>query len=66
MDEIQGVVQDILRSPNTIFLPNPSLPGSFRVVGNAGRTIGVSGQQNVRIIVGSDGKVINAFPVHAQ
>ena len=31
-----------------------------------GRAVGVKGQQAVRVIVGLDGKVINAFPVHVR
>lgn len=49
-----------------MFLPNGNLAGTFRVVVDLGQKIGVKGQQRLRIIVGQDGKVINAFPVHAK
>lgn len=65
-DEIRDIVESVLRSPNARFLPNPNLPGTFRVVGSLEREIGVKGQKNIRIIVGSDGKVINAFPVNEK
>ncbi|MBI2374009.1 MAG: hypothetical protein HYV07_08425 [Deltaproteobacteria bacterium] len=65
-DEVRGIVQEALRSPNAQFLPNPNVPGTFRVVTDLERAIGVKGQQSVRAIVGLDGKVINAFPVHVR
>ncbi|WP_437972581.1 hypothetical protein WMF04_45610 [Sorangium sp. So ce260] len=65
-DEVQGIVQEALRSPNAEFLTNPNLPGTFRVVTNLGRPLGVQGQEAVRVIVDLDGKVINAFPVHMR
>ena len=66
MNDVRGLVQEALRSPNAQFLPNPNLPGTFRVVTNVGRPIGVKGQESIRVIVGLDAKVINAFPVHAR
>ncbi|XYH99086.1 RHS repeat domain-containing protein [Sorangium sp. So ce1128] len=66
VDEVRGIVQEALRSPNAQLLPNPNLPGTFRVVTNLGRSLGVQGQEAVRVIVGLDGKVINAFPVHVR
>lgn len=66
IDEVRGIVQEALRSTNARFLPNPNVPGTFRVVTDLGRSIGVKGQQAVRAIVGLDGKVINAFPVHVR
>lgn len=64
--ETQAIIQEALRSPNAIFLPNANIPGTFRVVADLGREIGVKGQNSVRVIVGMDGKVINAFPVHER
>jgi len=64
--EIRNIVQNILRSPDVKFLPNPNIPGSFRAIGNVGKPIGINGQKSVRVIVGSDGKVINAFPVFTK
>lgn len=66
LDEVRGIVQEALRSPNAQFLPNPNVPGTFRVVTDLGRSIGAKGQTAVRAIVGHDGKVINAFPVHLR
>ncbi|WP_437685679.1 hypothetical protein [Sorangium sp. So ce176] len=65
-DEVRGIVQEALRSPNAQFLPSPNLPGTFRVVTNLGRPLGVQGQEAVRVVVGLDGKVINAFPVRVR
>jgi filamentous hemagglutinin len=64
--ETQAIIQEALRSPNAVFLPNANIPGTFRVVADLGREIGVKGQKAVRVIVGMDGKVINAFPVHER
>lgn len=64
--EVRGIVEEALRSPNAQFLPNPNIPGTFRVVTDVGRPIGVKGQQSIRVIVGGDGRVINAFPVHSR
>ncbi|WP_052262427.1 hypothetical protein [Pseudoalteromonas luteoviolacea] len=64
--EVRGLVQEALRSPNAQFLPNPNIPGTFRVVTDMGRQVGVKGQTSLRTIVGQDGKVINSFPVHSR
>ena len=45
---------------------NPNLDGTFRIIADAGKVIGVRGQTKIRIIVGEDGKVINAFPVNVK
>lgn len=66
VEEVRELVQEALRSPNAAFLPNPNVPGTFRIVTNMGRAIGPRGQQNLRVVVAFDGRVINAFPVHAQ
>jgi hypothetical protein len=63
-DEVRALVQEGLRSPNAIFAPNPNLEGTFRVITDMGRAIGIKGQQFLRTIVGADGKVINSFPVN--
>ena len=63
-NQVREWVAEALESPNAMFLPNPNLEGTFRVVTDLGKRIGVKGQQRVRIVVGSDGKVINASPVH--
>ncbi|WP_438422328.1 hypothetical protein [Aquimarina macrocephali] len=57
------IVQEALRSPNAQFLSNPNLLNTFRVHTNLGRVIGTKGQTSVRVIVGFDSKVINAFPI---
>ena len=64
LDEVRGLVQEALRSSDARFLPNPNIPGTFRVVTDLGRSVGRNGRQGLRVIVGFDGKVINAFPVH--
>lgn len=66
LDEVRGIVQEALRSSSAQFLPNPNLPGTFRVVTSLGRPVGVQGQEAVRVIVGLDGNVINAFPAHVR
>jgi hypothetical protein len=57
-----AAIQEALRSENAMFLPN-QLPGSFRVVTDLGYPVGSRGQTALRIIVGNDGTVWNAFPV---
>ena len=64
--EVRALIQEALRSPNAQFLPNPNAPGTFRVVTDLGRQVGVKGQTSLRTIVGQDGKVINSFPVHTR
>ncbi|MDT4329330.1 hypothetical protein ACQE3E_07055 [Methylomonas sp. MED-D] len=64
-DDIQSVVAEALRSPNAKFMTN-NVDDSFRVVIDLGREIGSKGQTSVRVIVGNDGKIWNAFPVNAQ
>lgn len=54
-----------LRRNDGLFLPNPEKPGSFRYIGEAGRTIGTKGETRIRIII-QDGRVINAFPVKSK
>ena len=66
IDEVRAMVSEGLRSSGAQFLPNPNVPGTFRVIADMGRKIGIKGQQKIRIIVGGDGKVINAFPVNIQ
>ncbi len=63
-DEVRALVQEGLRSPNATFAPNPNLEGTFRVITDMGKAIGIKGQQFLRTIVGLDGKVINSFPVN--
>ncbi|EQA3420695.1 VENN motif pre-toxin domain-containing protein [Cronobacter dublinensis] len=65
IEEIRMLVKDALNSPNALFLPN-NQPGSFRVVADLGKPIGTKGQTSVRIIVGEDGKIWNAFPVNVK
>ncbi|HKS33163.1 MAG TPA: hemagglutinin repeat-containing protein, partial [Enterobacteriaceae bacterium] len=64
-EEIRTLVKDALNSPNALFLPN-NQPGSFRVVVDFGKPIGTKGQTSVRVIVGEDGKIWNAFPVNVK
>ena len=65
-DEIRDLVRDGLRSNRSTFMMNPNLDGTFRIIADAGKVIGVRGQTKIRIIVGEDGKVINAFPVNVK
>ncbi|WP_024550140.1 VENN motif pre-toxin domain-containing protein [Siccibacter turicensis] len=65
LEEIRTLVKDALNSPDALFLPN-NQPGSFRVVADLGMPIGTKGQTSVRIIVGEDGKIWNAFPVNVK
>ncbi|MEM6275303.1 MAG: hypothetical protein AAF735_08700, partial [Myxococcota bacterium] len=62
--QVRSLVQEALRSPNANFLPNPNIPNTFRVVTDMGRAVGQNGRQFIRVVVGMDGKVINAFPTH--
>lgn len=62
--QVRNWVQQALQSPNANFLPNPNIPGTFRVVTDMGQAVGIKGQQWIRAVVGMDGQVINAFPVH--
>jgi hypothetical protein len=64
VEQVRSLVQEALRSPEAQFQVNPNLPDTFRVVTDLGRSIGVKGQEIIRAVVGFDGKVINAFPVH--
>ncbi|MEP4888935.1 MAG: RHS repeat-associated core domain-containing protein [Aliiglaciecola sp.] len=64
-DDVQSIVAEALRSPNARFMTN-NADDSFRVVTDLGRTVGSKGQTSVRVIVGNDGKIWNAFPVNAN
>nr|WP_181427679.1 filamentous hemagglutinin N-terminal domain-containing protein [Pseudomonas soli] len=66
VQEIRDMISNGLRSNSAAFYDNPAHPGTFRVVIDAGRPVGVKGQTMVRVIVGADGKVMNAFPVHEK
>ncbi|SCC32082.1 hypothetical protein [Gilliamella intestini] len=65
VSEIRNIVKEALKSPNAIFLPN-NIEGSFRVVVDMGRAIGTKGQTSIRLIIGNDGKIWNAFPVNSR
>jgi hypothetical protein len=60
--QAQSVVAEALRSKDAMFLQNQS-DGTFRVVADLGRTVGVRGETRIRAVVTNDGRVINAFPV---
>jgi hypothetical protein len=64
-DDIHSIVAEALRSPNAAFMENDGA-NSFCVVVDLGRVIGSKGQTSVRVIVGNDGKIWNAFPVNVQ
>ena len=61
-----AAIREALTSDSALFLPNPNLPNTFRVVADLGRPIGTNGQTSIRVIVGLDGQVINAFPVKVR
>jgi len=63
--EVRALVKEALMSPNAKFMVNKEAD-SFRVVVDMGRVIGTEGQTVIRISVGSDGKIWNAFPVKHQ
>ncbi|MBX4134248.1 hypothetical protein JMI89_11485 [Frischella sp. Ac48] len=65
VSDIQNLVKEALNSPNAKFLPN-NVDGSFRVVVDMNKPIGTKGQTSIRIIIGNDGKIWNAFPVNSQ
>ncbi|WP_239367145.1 hypothetical protein, partial [Snodgrassella communis] len=65
VSEIRSIVREALDSPNANFLPN-NIDGSFRVVVDLGRPIGTKGQTSIRVIIGNDGKIWNAFPVNSR
>lgn len=62
---IRAIVSEALKKSDANFLPN-NVEGSFRVVTNLGRVIGSKGQTSVRVIVGNNGKIWNAFPVNVR
>ena len=65
-DSVRDLIRSALNSPDAIFLPNPGIQDSFKVVFNAGRQVGIKpSHHSVRIIV-VDSVVVNAFPVRIQ
>lgn len=56
---------EALRSPNASFMAN-DVDNSFRVVTDLGRGVGSKGQTFLRIIIGDNGKLWNAFPVNVK
>ncbi|WP_370389326.1 hypothetical protein [Snodgrassella alvi] len=65
VSDIQNLVKEALNSPNAKFIPN-NVDGSFRVVVDMNKPIGTKGQTSIRIIIGNDRKIWNAFPVNSQ
>ena len=65
ISDIQHLVKEALNSPSAKFIPN-NVDGSFRVVVDMGRPVGTKGQTSIRVIIGNDGKIWNAFPVNTQ
>ena len=65
-NETRSLVKEALESPNAQILPNPSIEGTFTVVTDLGREVGRNGRSRIRVIVGLDGRVINAFPVNTR
>ncbi|WP_241649429.1 hypothetical protein [Rosenbergiella collisarenosi] len=65
IENVRGLVKEALTSPNAKFMVNNE-DNSFRVVADMGRVIGTKKQTAIRISIGSDGKIWNAFPVNHQ
>ncbi|WP_241579677.1 hypothetical protein [Rosenbergiella nectarea] len=63
IENVRGLVKEALTSPNAKFMVN-NQDNSFRVVADMGRIIGTKKQTAIRISIGSDGKIWNAFPVN--
>ncbi len=63
IENVRGSVKEALTSPNAEFMVNNG-DNSFRVVTDMGRVIGTKKQTVIRISIGSDGKIWNAFPVN--
>ncbi|WP_176700584.1 hypothetical protein [Gilliamella sp. App4-10] len=52
-------------SSKASFIPN-NIEGSFRVVVDMGRQIDTKEQTKIKVIIGNDGKIWNAFPVNSH
>ena len=65
-DLVRSWVTDALRSPRAQFAPEPGKTDRFRMIVDMGREVGVKGQRRIRVIIGNNGGVINAFPVHMK
>ncbi|WP_041620431.1 RHS repeat-associated core domain-containing protein [Stanieria cyanosphaera] len=65
VNDVRDIVQEALRSPDAQFFPN-NTDGSVRVVTDLKRPIGTKGQTKVRVIIGNDGEIWNAFPVNTN
>ncbi len=63
--EVQNYVREALLSDRAQFMTN-NVSGSFRVVTDLGRQISSKGQTSIRVVVGKDGKIWNAFPVNLK
>ena len=66
IDPHQAVIQ-ALDSLKKQFFPNPGKAQddpAFRVITDLGYPVGTKGQTKIRVIIGIDGKIWNAFPVN--
>jgi hypothetical protein len=61
--DINGTVEDVLRSQGASFLPNAGVDSRFVVQEDVGTAIGTRGETSVKVVVGYDGNVITAYPV---
>ena len=61
--DTSAAIREALESERAMFLPN-SRPDSFRIVTDLGRPVGEQGETALRVIIGEDGKIWTAFPVH--
>ena len=64
----RALIDEALESPNALIFRNTGTheSTSFRVVTDLGRPIGTKGQTAVRVVIGEDGMVFNAFPVNVK
>lgn len=59
---IRGLIKTALTSSAAKFYPNGS-NGSYYILYNFGRTIGTKGEQIIKVVFDSSGKIWTAFPV---
>lgn len=64
-DKVRAMVKDALQSNSPRYMNNPSDSNgtSFRVIADMKRPVGTKGQTKIRVAVGMDGVILNAFPV---
>jgi len=63
MTQVRAWLQQALRSPDALFLPNGSSPDSIQVFIDFGHAIGTKGQRMIKIVVDETGRIITTYPV---